>query len=54
MPRRQIDDEPLDFTTAASFQFGGDDFQVPVERELGVRIELDETALNEGLQVAPQ
>jgi hypothetical protein len=51
---RQIDGEPLDFAAVASFQLGRGDFQVPVEREPGVRIELHETALDEGLQVAPQ
>ena len=51
---RFIDDQPPDLAIPHRGQLGGDDFEVPVDRELGLRIELLEAASGEGGEVVPQ
>ncbi len=54
MARRQVDDEPPDRAIPHRGQFGDDDFEVPVHRQLGLWIELVEAASGEAGEVVPQ
>jgi hypothetical protein len=54
VPRRQIDDQPPDPAATHLHQLGGDDLDMPVHRQLGLRIELMETARDEGREVLSQ
>ena len=54
MPRRQVDSQPPDFALSNVGQFGGDDFKVPVHRQVGLRVEILEAASGEGCEVVPQ
>ena len=54
MARRQVDDQPPDPALPDRGQLGGDDLQVPVERQLGLRVEIVEAARGEGGEVLPQ
>ena len=54
MARRQVDDQPPDLAFPHRGQLGGDDFEVPVRRQAGLRVEVLEAAPGEGRQVVPQ
>src|SRR5205085_7484008 len=54
MARRQVDDQPPDLALAHRVQLGGEDFEVPVRRQLGLRVELLKAASGEGGKVIPQ
>jgi hypothetical protein len=44
MARRQADDQPPDLSFPHGGQLGGDDLEVPVHRQTGLRIEVVEAA----------
>src|SRR6267154_5911794 len=54
MPRRQVDDQSADLAFAYGGQLGGDDFEVPVHRQGGLRVEILEAAAGERREVMPQ
>jgi hypothetical protein len=54
MARRQVDNQPLDPAFPHGVQLGGDDLEVPVHRQAGLRVEILEAASGEGRQVAVQ
>ena len=54
MPRRQVDDQSADLAFAYGGQLGGDDFEVPVHRQGGLRVEILEAASGESREVMPQ
>src|SRR5580704_11121101 len=54
MARRQVNDQSPDPALAHRGQLGGDDLEVPVHRQPGLRVEVLETAPGEGRQVVPQ
>ena len=54
MPRWQVDDEPFDLSSPHLGQLDGDDLEVPVHRQRGVRVEITKTARGEGGQILPQ
>jgi hypothetical protein len=49
-----VDDEAADFTLPTGLQLGRDYFDMPVGEEMLARIELKETALNEGVEIQAQ
>jgi hypothetical protein len=51
MPWWQVDDQPLDLALPHFGQLGGDDLEVPVHRQTGLRVETLEAALGEARQV---
>src|SRR6516162_4225121 len=54
MPWRQVDDQSPDLAPPHLHQFGGDDLEVPVHRQIGLWVELLEAARREPREVAPQ
>src|SRR5271170_185286 len=50
----QVDDQSLNCAPAHLHQLGGDDLEMPVHRQLGLRIELLEAAGDEGGEVLAQ
>jgi hypothetical protein len=54
MARWQIDGEAADLASLHRGQRGGDDFDMPIHRQLGLRIELMKTARGEGGELLPQ
>ena len=54
MTRWQVDDQPPDLAFPHRGQLGGDDLEMPVHRQLGLRVELLEAARGEGGEVVPQ
>jgi len=52
--RWQIDDEAADLALLHRGQRGGDDLEMPIHCQLGLRIELVEAARNKGGEVVPQ
>jgi len=54
VPRRQVDHEATDPALAHRSELGGDDFEVPVHRQLGLRVEIMEAVPGEGGEVVPQ
>jgi len=54
MTRWQVDDQPPDLALPHRGQLGGDDFQVPVHCQLGLRIEFVEAARDKGGEVLAQ
>src|SRR3984893_7624573 len=54
MTRWQVDDQPPDLAFPHGGQLGGDDLEMPVHRQLGLRIEVLETAHGEADEVLPQ
>jgi len=54
MTGRQIDDQPADLALAHRGQLGGDDLDMPIHRQLGLRIEVMEAVRDGGGQVLPQ
>ena len=54
MARRQVDDQPPDLALPHRGQLGGDDFEMPVHRQLGLRVEVLEAARGKGGEVLPQ
>jgi hypothetical protein len=51
---RFIDDQPPDPAFPHIGQLGGDDLDMPVHRELSLRVEVMETTRGEGAEVLPQ
>src|SRR5207248_3146462 len=51
---RQVDDQSPDPAFPNGGQLGGDDFEVPVRRQTGVRVKVLEAASGEGGEVVPQ
>jgi hypothetical protein len=51
---RHIDDQSPDLSFAYGSQLGGDDFEVPVHRQVGLRIEVLEAASGESREVMLQ
>ena len=47
----QIDDQPLDLAFPHRGELGGDDLEVPAHRQLGLRVEVVETACGEQRKV---
>src|SRR5437764_7289658 len=54
MTRWQVDDQPPDLAFPHGGQLGGDDLDMPVHRQLGLRVEVLETAHGEADEVLPQ
>ena len=54
MAGRQVDDQPPDLALPHRGQLGGDDLEMPVHRELGLRVEVVEAARREAGEVLPQ
>src|SRR5271155_1957354 len=54
MAGRQIDDQPPDLSFSHGGQLGGDDFEVSVCCQAGVRVEVLEAAPGEGGEVVSQ
>src|SRR6516165_11453057 len=54
MPWRQVDDQSPYLAPPHLHQFGGDDLEVPVHRQIGLWVELLEAARREPREVAPQ
>src|SRR5271169_5471774 len=54
MAGRQIDDQPADLSFPHGGQLGGDDFEVPVRCQAGLRVEVLEAAPSEGGEVVSQ
>jgi hypothetical protein len=48
MARRQVDDQQADLALPHRGEFGGDDLDVPVHRQVGLRVEVAKAALGEG------
>src|SRR5258705_12811435 len=48
---RQVDDQPPDLAFPHGGQLGGDDLEMPVHRQHGLRVEVIETARGEGGEV---
>jgi hypothetical protein len=44
MTRRQVDDQPADLAFPHRDQLGGDELEMPIRRQLGLRVELVEAA----------
>jgi hypothetical protein len=53
MARRQVDDQAPDLALAYRGKLGGDDLDVPVHPQLGLRVELIKAARGEGGEVLP-
>jgi hypothetical protein len=51
---RQVDDQPPDLALPYGGQLGGDDLEVPVHRQLGLRVQSVEAARGEGREILPQ
>ena len=51
---RQVDDQPPDVPLAHRGQLRGDDFEMPIHGELGLRVEVSETAVSEAGKILPQ
>jgi hypothetical protein len=54
MPRWQVDDQSPDLAFSHLGQLGGDDFEVPVHRQVGLRVEVVEAASGKSREVMPQ
>jgi len=54
VPGRQVDDQPADLALPHLHQLGGDDLEMPVQRELGLRVQIGKAAPREGGKVLPQ
>ena len=54
VPRWQVDNQAPDPTLGNCRQLGGDDFEVPICRQAGLRVKLMEAATGEGREVVPQ
>src|SRR5215471_14061999 len=54
MARRQVDNKPPDPAFPDRGQLGGDDFEMPVHRQAGLRVEILKAASGESRQVVPQ
>jgi hypothetical protein len=50
----QVDDQPSDPALPHGGQLAGDDLEVPVHRELGLRVEIVEAARGKGGEILPQ
>jgi hypothetical protein len=53
MSRRDVDDEPANFTLSHCVELSGHHLNVPIHMEVSLRIELIEAALDEGTKVIP-
>ena len=51
MTRRQVDDQPADLALSHSGEFGGNDLEVPVHRQLGLRVEVVKAAHRESRKI---
>jgi hypothetical protein len=54
MERRQVNDQPPDLAVPHGGQLGGDDLEMPVDRQLGLRVEVIEAARGKGTKILPQ
>src|SRR5207249_888375 len=54
MAWRQVDDQPPDLAFPHRGQLGGDDLEMPVHCQLGLRVEVLEAPSGEGGEVVPQ
>src|SRR6201984_2183387 len=54
MARRQIDDQSSDLALAHRGQLGGNDLEMPVHRQVGLRVESVKAAHREGREIVPQ
>ena len=54
MAGRQVDDQPPDLALPHRGELGGDDLEMPVHRQLGLRVEVLEAARGKGGEVVPQ
>ena len=54
MTRRQVDDQSPGLALANRGQRGSNDLDMPIERQLDVRIEILEAARDEGGEILPQ
>jgi hypothetical protein len=54
MAGRQIDDQPLDLALTHRGQLGGDDLDMPIHRELGLRVEVIKAARDKAAEILPQ
>jgi hypothetical protein len=52
--RRYVDDEAPDLAFAYRRELRGDDPEMPVRREIGLRVELDKSALGKPGEIGPQ
>src|SRR5690349_6579931 len=54
MAGRQINDQSSDLALAHGGQLCGDDLQMPIHRELGLRVEIVEAARSKGTEILAQ
>jgi hypothetical protein len=54
MTRWEVDDQPADPALAHRGQLGGDDLQMPIDCQAGLRVEVLEAASGEGAKSVPQ
>ena len=54
MTRWQVDDQPPDLAVSHCGEFCGNDLEVPVRHQLGLRVELLKAARCEGRQILPE
>ena len=52
--RRYVDDQPPDLSFAYRGELRGDDPEMPVRGEIGLRVELDKSALGKAGEIGPQ
>jgi hypothetical protein len=52
--RRYVDDEAPDLALTYRCELRGDDPEMPVRREIALRVELDKSALGKAGEIGPQ